>query len=138
MTEALRYNITAISKAAGKRVHIFTWIGYDAPENGVAEAVKEAIDRGLIEEFSEFRAELIVDTTRHYVTRDGRKVTIHEVVPFNSAGQEVTFPIKCSIRKEQRYARSQYHILDWAGRESCSGKKSGSDIIGYWNAEVSA
>lgn len=138
MTETLLYNITAFSKAANRRVHIFTWMGYDAPENGVAQAVKEAIKRGIIEDFSEFRAELIVDTTRHYVTRDGRKVTIHEVKPLNAVGNEVTFPIKCSIREDKKYARSQYHILDWAGRESCSGKKSGSDIIGYWDAKVSA
>ncbi len=37
------------------------------------------------------------DTTRKYHTRDGREVVLHEVVTHNSAGEEVTFPIKGTI-----------------------------------------
>lgn len=135
MTETLLYNISAISKVAGKRVRIFTWTG--EPRAGIAKACKEAIDRGIINDFSEWRADLIVDTSRHYRTRDGRKVTIHEVKPLNAVGNEVTFPIKCSIREDKKYARSQYHILTHYGYES-TNKDSGADIVGYWDAEVSA
>lgn len=132
MTEPLSYRITAISRAACKRVHIFTWIG--SAEHGVSMAKRDAFDRGLIGEFSDFRAELVVDTTRHYRTRAGHKVTIHEIVTHNSVGEEVTYPIKCSIREQKKHARSRYQVLTIAGY---GHPKPGGrdDIVGFWNEE---
>lgn len=39
----------------------------------------------------------MIDITKKYVTRNGRKVTLHEVKPKNSNGNLVTFPVKGTI-----------------------------------------
>src|SRR5699024_3938232 len=135
MNDTLRYNITAVSKAHGKRVKIFTWTRH--PGDGVLEARKNADELGLSDEFSDYRAELVVDTTKHYKTRSGKKVTIHDVVPLSSVGEEVTYPIKCSIRADKRYARSRYAILTIDGLQEGIGRKERpDDIVGYWSEEV--
>lgn len=129
----LSYKITAISKAAGKRVLISTWNG-DA-EMGVSHACKNAMDRGLGAEFSKFRAELVVDTTKHYRSRDGAKVTIHEVVTHNSVGEEVTFPIKCSQKQPGKRGPGRYTILTFDGRGRALAGEHDTDIVGLWDED---
>lgn len=73
----------------------------------------------------------ITDTTRHYRTRAGERVTIHEIVLLNALGKQVTFPVKCSIRADKPRARSRYAILRLDGRASIWGDHQ-NDIIGYW------
>lgn len=64
----------------------------------------------------------MIDTTRKYTTREGATVTIHDIVPHNSAGERVTFPIKGSVRKlvNVRY-RTHYQIWTSDGRACVLG-----------------
>jgi hypothetical protein len=64
----------------------------------------------------------MIDTTRHYTTRSGAKVTIHDIVPLNNAGEKVTFPVKGSVRElvNVRY-RSRYQIWTAEGRAGVFG-----------------
>ena len=71
------------------------------------------------------------DTTKHYKTRQGHKVTIHEIVLRNSLGSLVTFPVKVSIRENKRYARPRYQILTLDGRANVLCE-SNDDIVGLW------
>lgn len=74
---------------------------------------------------------MTLDSTKHYRTRRGDKVTIHEIVLHNSAGSLVTFPVKCSIRPDRPRARSRYQILTLEGRGSVLGDHP-DDIVGEW------
>ena len=78
------------------------------------------------------------DSTKHYRTRRGHKVTVHEVVLKNSIGEDVTFPVKCSIREDKKHARSRYAILTIDGRGSVLMDQHPDDIVGLWDAEVAA
>ena len=73
------------------------------------------------------------DTTKHYRTRAGDKVTIHDLVERNSLGSLVTFPLKVSIRPDRPRARSRYAILTAEGRASACGDHR-DDIVGEWAA----
>ncbi|MTH61164.1 hypothetical protein [Paracoccus litorisediminis] len=133
----LQYKITAKSQDFLHRLHIFTVIG--DPASGIERARAEAKERGLDANLSGFRAELVVDTTRLYRTRSGKKVQIHGVTLHNSVGNEVSCPIKCSIRADKPRARSRYAILTIDGRRGIFGKpEHGDDIVGFWNDEVAA
>ena len=74
---------------------------------------------------------MTLDTTKHYRTRSGDKVTIHEIVLFNSGNELATFPVKCSIRPDRPRARSRYQILTLEGRGSVLGDHP-DDIVGEW------
>lgn len=52
-----KHRITAFSKAANRRVLIFTWTR--EPEAGVRKAQEQAKELGLENEFSDFRAEKV-------------------------------------------------------------------------------
>ena len=73
-----------------------------------------------------------IDNAKHYKTRGGSKVTIHETVLRNSAGDLVSFPVKCSIRKNKKNARSRYQILTLDGRAGCFGEHQ-DDIVSLWD-----
>lgn len=75
------------------------------------------------------RSPRVIDTTRHYTTRKGAKVTIHEIVPRNSAGELVTFPVKGNVRElvNVRY-RNRFQIWTMEGRASVLGDDP-DDII---------
>ena len=73
----------------------------------------------------------VTDTTKHYRTRAGEKVTVHEIVLKNAVGENVTFPVKCSILAQRKGARSRYAILRLDGKASIFGDHH-DDVIGYW------
>ena len=72
----------------------------------------------------------IPDTTKTYVTRDGRKVILHEVVLHNSAGEAVTFPVKGTIIETlpSGRRRTTYNIWQMSGRSFVLAEHS-QDII---------
>ena len=128
----LSYTITAISKkAAGKRIPLFTWT--KSAEGGVREAKRNADQFDRATDLSGYRAELVVDTTKHYRSRDGAKVTIHEVVTHNSVGMEVTFPIKCSQLQPGKRGPGRYTILTFDGRGRAIAGEHDTDIVGLWD-----
>lgn len=71
----------------------------------------------------------MIDTTRHYTTRAGAQVTIHEIVTRNAVGAFVTFPVKGSIREliNVRH-RSRFQIWTMDGRACVLGPHP-DDII---------
>jgi hypothetical protein len=75
----------------------------------------------------------MIDTTRHYTTRSGAKVTIHDIVPFNCAGRKATFPVKGNVRElvKQRH-RNRYQIWRMDGR-ACARGEHPDDIVDLCN-----
>lgn len=63
---------------------------------------------------------MIVDLKRKYRTRNGRAVELHDIVPLNSAGRLVTFPVKGSIIRVTPSGRRvpEYNIWRTDGRMS--------------------
>ena len=61
----------------------------------------------------------MIDTTRSYTTRAGKRVVIHEVVLRNSVGALVTFPVKGSVIDVERgnpRLKTRYNIWTLDGR----------------------
>lgn len=73
-----------------------------------------------------------VDTTRSYTTRSGKRVVIHDYVRFNSAGDEVTFPVKGNIVEAER-PRSRTRMQIWTneGRANALPGASPDDLIDF-------
>jgi hypothetical protein len=73
------------------------------------------------------------DSSKHYRTRCGDKVTIHEVVRFNAIGEEVTFPVKGSISRPGKRG-SRYSI--WTPRGNARVLNAHpDDIVGLWETQ---
>jgi hypothetical protein len=81
------------------------------------------------------RSEMNLDISKHYRSRSGNKVTIHEIVLKNTAGGEATFPVKCSVRTKKPRARARMQILKLNGRASAFGVEHKDDIVGLWEDE---
>lgn len=73
------------------------------------------------------------DTAKHYKSRGGDKVTIHEIVYKNSLGRTVTFPVKYSVRTDKPRARSRFQIATMDGRAFLLNEHK-DDIVGLWSA----
>ncbi|HGE7051739.1 TPA: hypothetical protein ACGCAJ_004732 [Serratia marcescens] len=78
-------------------------------------------------------APFVITKPGDYVTRDGRRVTVHAIVYQNSAGVNVTFPIKGAIWRMFRGAERPRGLDVWQAnglfnpRDPCD-----SDIVGPW------
>lgn len=73
------------------------------------------------------------DTSKHYRTRSGAKVTIHEIVRFNSIGEEVTFPVKGSIKHPNKRG-SRYTTWTEKGNARVLNDHP-DDIVGLWETQ---
>lgn len=73
----------------------------------------------------------MLDTAQYYITRSGRRVTIHEIVLRNSCGEEVTFPVKGSVQENKPRAKSEYQIFTLEGAACVLGPHE-DDIVGPW------
>lgn len=67
-----------------------------------------------------------------YRTRGGEKATVHGIKLKNSLGALVTFPVKCTIRKNRKYARPRYQILTLEGKARVIWGDHEDDIIALW------
>lgn len=73
------------------------------------------------------------DTTKHYRTRRGDKVTIHEIVFHNALRNEVAFPVKGSISRDGKRG-SRFNIWTRDGRARVL-KDHPDDIVGLWETQ---
>ena len=58
----------------------------------------------------------MIDCTKTYQTRNGKRVVNLTNVPFNSAGDKVTFPIKGTIIVREKPLKTSYAIWTIEGK----------------------
>lgn len=71
---------------------------------------------------------ICTDTSKTYRTRSGHRVVLHEVVPRNSCGALVTFPVKGTIVLSEKPRRTRFNIWTIDGRAEAVGE-SKFDIV---------
>ena len=71
---------------------------------------------------------MMVDITKQYVTRTGKRVINLLYVPFNSVGNRVTYPIKGSVVEREKPLKLRYQVWSVEGNADVL-KKSNDDLF---------
>lgn len=57
-----------------------------------------------------------IDKNKQY-TYNGKRVIIHDIVLYNSCGNEVTYPVKCTVIMNEKPRKTKFKIFSLDGRE---------------------
>jgi hypothetical protein len=72
----------------------------------------------------------MIDFTKEYKTKSGKRVIGLYNIPYNSAGEKVTYPIKGSIVLSEKPFRTKYQIWSEDGKvDVVFGKNSSEDLV---------
>ena len=72
----------------------------------------------------------MIDTTKNYQTKDGKRVVNLQYTPKNNCGHLVTYPIKGSIVTREKPRKYQYHIWPIDGiSDVVWGKRSNLNLV---------